>query len=140
MINYLANQSLSHKTSNVTVYLSINDVVFCNYQQKNQLTAFMLSFFVGFGVEHFYLGRYNVASAKLVFYTLCCGLNIVYFILYKFCKNGKKYVEFIGTFEAFYLGCGFLYMVLWNIYDWINIGFNSLLDGNGMAMLPWKTK
>ena len=126
-----------NNTSSKIINLTNEDVKFCNYKQKYQLTAFMLSFFVGFGAEHFYLENNNVAAAKFVFYVFCCGLNIVYFILYKFVKNGKKYVEFIGTFEAFYLACGFVYMILWNIYDWVNIGYGVYHDGNGIKMASW---
>ena len=123
----------------MTVIFTNNDVTFCNYKLKSQFTAFMLSFFVGFGAEHFFLERNNVGAAKIVFYLVCCGLNVAYFILSKLIKNGQRYVEFIGTFEAVYLSCGFMYMILWNIYDWVNIGYGSFNDGNGFPMLPWNT-
>jgi|LauGreDrversion4_2_1035121.scaffolds.fasta_scaffold159694_2 hypothetical protein len=132
--------NISESIHNITISLKIDEIQYCNYKKKEQLTAFMLSFFVGFGAEHFYLERFNVGAAKLVFYTLCCALNIIYFILYKCVKDGKRYVEFIGTFEAFYLACGFFYMILWNVYDWVNIGYNSLLDGNEMQLLSWGNK
>lgn len=109
----------------------------CNYDQKKQLTAFMLSIFVGFGAEHFYLERNGIAIAKLVFYIFCGFLNILYLILYKCVPGGEKYVTFIHTYEALYLGCGVAYMLLWNIYDWVNIGFNDLKDGNNVALSPW---
>jgi hypothetical protein len=98
----------------------------------------MLSLFVGFGSEHFYLERYSVAAAKFVFYFFCFGLNIVFFALYKCIPNGKKYIQFLGVFESLYLFCGFIYILLWNIYDLVHIGFMMFLDGNGFNMIPWK--
>ena len=109
----------------------------CNYERKKQLTAFMLSIFVGFGAEHFYLNRTGVAIAKLVFYFFCGFLNVLYLILYKCVPGGAKYVTFIHTYEALYLGCGVGYMLLWNIFDWVNIGFNDLKDGNNIELSPW---
>ncbi len=109
----------------------------CNYNQKNQLTAFMLSIFVGFGAEHFYLEKTGIGVAKLIFYFFCGFLNILYLVVYKCVPGGKKYVPFIHAYEALYLGCGVGYMLLWNIYDWVNIGFNDMLDGNNFKLTPW---
>lgn len=109
----------------------------CNYKKKKQLTAFMLSIFVGFGAEHFYLGRTGIGIAKLVFYIFCGFLNILYLILYKCVPGGEKYVSFIHTYEALYLGCGVGFMLLWNIYDWVNIGYNDLRDEYNIGLAPW---
>jgi hypothetical protein len=133
----------TNSTANSTVDFDIvqltnDEVKFCNYEQKKQLTAFLLSFFVGFGAEHFYMDRNKVGAAKIVYYVFCCAINIMYFILAKCTKNGKRFTEFIGTFEAFYLSCGFIYMILWNIYDWVHIGYNDIVDGYGFPLMPWK--
>jgi hypothetical protein len=133
----------TNSTANSTVDFDIiqltnSEVKFCNYEQKKQLTAFLLSLFVGFGAEHFYMERNKVGAAKIVYYVFCCAINIMYFILAKCTKNGKKFTEFIGTFEAFYLSCGFIYMILWNIYDWVHIGYNDIVDGYGFPLMPWK--
>jgi autotransporter-associated beta strand protein len=53
------------------ISLTNKDVIYCNYLKKSQLTAFMLSLFVGFGSEHFYLEYYEVGAAKFVFYLFC---------------------------------------------------------------------
>jgi TM2 domain-containing membrane protein YozV len=119
------------------VYYDYRGQKMCNYERKKQLTAFMLSIFVGFGAEHFYLNRTGVAIAKLVFYFFCGFLNVLYLILYKCVPGGAKYVTFIHTYEALYLGCGVGYMLLWNIFDWVNIGFNDLKDGNNIELSPW---
>ena len=52
------------------------NLVFCNYEQKQQLVAFLLSFFLGaYGGGRWYCGLYTTAAIKLaLFYCLfCCG-------------------------------------------------------------------
>ena len=44
----------------------LKGVKFCELEQKNQLTAFLLELFVGFGAGHFYRHHYLMASLKLV--------------------------------------------------------------------------
>jgi hypothetical protein len=131
-----ANPTIKTNPDNTTVMDYSNNPL-CTYQQKSQLTAFMLSMFVGFGAEHFYMERMDSALAKLFFYIGCCAMNIFYFIVYKCFPSKRKYLEFLGTFETLYLGCGVFFMLLWNIYDWVNIGYNAMLDGHGISLLPW---
>lgn len=125
------------KTSNNATLYTYPTQKMCNYEQKKQLTAFMLSIFVGFGAEHFYLDNSGVGVAKCVFYIFCGFLNVLYLIFYKCVPGGEKYVSFIHSYEALYLACGVGYMLLWNIYDWVNIGFNDQLDGKGVRLSPW---
>jgi hypothetical protein len=117
--------------------LTSSDIQYCNYALKQQMTAFLLSIFVGFGAEHFYLERYSSGAAKLVFYIFCGVLNIFFFIIYKCFPKLRKYLEFIGVFEATYLVCGVIYILLWNVYDWVHIGYGTMLDGKGMRMASW---
>jgi hypothetical protein len=112
----------------------------CNYKLKSQLTAFMLSIFVGFGAEHFYMERLDTALAKLFFYIGCCLANVVFFIIYRCFPSKRKYLEFLGTFETLYLGCGVFFILLWNIYDWVNIGYNVMPDGYGFPLVSWDIK
>lgn len=55
--------------------------ILCCYQQKSQLKAFLLELFLGFGIGHFYLGKYYFASLKLgLQVSTCISLwCIVYF-------------------------------------------------------------
>ncbi len=128
--------------SNATIFyqpinIGLNDIKFCNYEMKNQLTALLLSAILGFGSEHFYMERYKVAVAKIFFTLLCCVMNLVFFVIYKCMKKGKETISFIGPFEAFYLMCGCMYMVFWTIYDCYYIGINDMVDGYGMPLLGW---
>jgi hypothetical protein len=126
------------KNGNMTIYDYTNSTM-CDYEKKSQLTSFLLSMFVGFGAEHFYMERIDTAISKLVFYLFCYGLNIVYFIVWIFIPSKKHLIQFIGTYEAIYLSCGVVFIVLWNVYDWVNIGYNIFLDGNSMPLLSWNT-
>ncbi len=138
--NDQTNSENTQETSNVEVYmitLTTDDIKFCNYQLKSQLTAFMLSIFVGFGSEHFYLEKISTGIAKFVFYLFCFAMNLVIFIIYKCKPDGKTFIHLLSVYEVTYLGCGFIYIILWNIYDWVHIGYFSYLDGNGFKMIPW---
>ena len=39
--------------------------ILCCYKQKSQLKAFLLELFLGFGIGHFYLGKYYIGGLKL---------------------------------------------------------------------------
>lgn len=112
----------------------IENLKLCNYKQKSQAAAFLLSLFIGFGSEHFYLGNYDKAIAKLIFYLFCCLLNIFFFVIYRFFPKRHYLIEFIGEYEALYLSCGFAFMILWIIYDLVNIGKMDYYDGHLVKM------
>ena len=49
------------------------DRVYCQYEQKSQLVAFLLSWFFGFfGGGHWYLGLFGYAGAKLAYGVFSC--------------------------------------------------------------------
>mmetsp|Transcript_2691 Transcript_2691/g.2759 ORF Transcript_2691/g.2759 Transcript_2691/m.2759 type:complete len:240 (+) Transcript_2691:1-720(+) len=109
----------------------------CNYTKKKQLTALMLSLFVGFGSEHFYLEKIDVGIAKLVFYCVCCAGNIILFAIYMWFPDKQYLIDFLGQYEAIYMACGFVCALLWVIYDLVKIGNMEYLDGNDIPMLSW---
>ena len=138
--NDQTNSENTEENSKVEVYkitLTTEDMKFCNYKLKSQLTAFMLSVFVGFGSEHFYLEKIPTGIAKFVFYLFCFAMNIAMLIIYKCRPDAKTFIHHLSVYEVTYLGCGFIYIILWNIYDWVHIGYFSYLDGNGFKMIPW---
>jgi hypothetical protein len=116
---------------------STEKVSMCNYEKKKQTTTLLLSLLVGFGAEHFYLGNVPLAVAKLVFYIFCYGMNLIILVLYKFSENLKPYLEFIGEIEFTYLSCALISILLWNIYDWVNIINNVYSDVNTVPMKAW---
>lgn len=147
IFNYKKNNSLSD--SNVTkIYYYEHCIcnkgwesldseqIKCCYNQKKQLNAFLLEFFVGFGCGHFYINRNNTAIIKLI----CC----VSFCFYCYCiaiclrsnEQGKeasllKKIIYIGTM------INFIAYILWWFIDVIFFGFNLYVDGNNMKLNPW---
>lgn len=111
----------------------------CNYEKKEQLTAFLLSLFLGiFGAEHFYLGNTDRGITKLCFSLFCFIGNIIIFSISRCCGKDKQYlIEFVGRYEAIYLGCGFVFMLLWFIQDLILIGTLGVTDVNGIPLKSW---
>lgn len=95
-------------------YLSYKDDPPCTYKQKNSHSAFIYSFFLGFGTEWFYLSRGN-------------GLYI-----------------FVGVIKLFVVGSGIALMInknpngliplIWWLIDWIYITDNKFYDGNGQKL------
>jgi hypothetical protein len=54
--------------------LKTSNTIKCCYQQKGQLTAFLLEMFIGFGVGHFYIGNLYFGALKLVIQIFLCTL------------------------------------------------------------------
>lgn len=123
--------------TNYTNFTVIQELRLCNYEEKDQLTAFMLSLFVGFGSEHFYMDRNDKGIAKLFYYCFCCVGNIVLFVIYCWYPDKRSYIDFLGQYESIYMSCGFLVSILWVIYDLICIANLSHLDGNNIPLKPW---
>ena len=48
--------------------------ILCCYQQKGQLSAFLLEMFIGFGAGHFYIGNVIFGSIKLCVQVFLCAL------------------------------------------------------------------
>lgn len=136
LTEFNANMTNNAEAS-ITVDLKSEDFKMCNYALKRQLTALMLSIFVGFGSEHFYMQNNSVAAGKFVFYIICYYMNIALFGFWLFNKAKRHLLSFIGTFEGIYLGMSFLFMFLWNLYDWIKIGKNEMPDGKGYNLYSW---
>ena len=109
----------------------------CNYKLKSQLTALMLSIFIGFGSEHFYMGNKGVGAGKFVFYIFCYFLNIGLLLFYVLFKHKRNLLKFIGLFEGIYMALGFLFMFFWNLRDWIKIGLNQIPDSKGFKLYSW---
>ena len=128
--------NINNTDSNIEIKLP-SEFKSCNYKLRKQLTALMISIFVGFGSEHFYMENYSVAAGKFVFYIFCYYLNIGVVVFYFFFKQKRDLLKFIGIFEGIYMGLGFTFMFFWNLYDWIKIGMNEMPDGKGYKLYSW---
>lgn len=106
--------------------------VYCNYERKEQLTAFLLSFFLGgWGAGHWYIEQYEYAGWKLG-YTLgfcCCG-TCLWFCICACAAGGSMSNMSLDDLTAggamAFVPCWFccltLGMLAWNIYDLVIFG------------------
>jgi len=113
---------------------SDEDKEYCNYEQKKQLTAFLLAWFLGYlGGGHWYLGLYGLAAAKLcVVLGLCC-LPCCCILL----MIGLKLEDYILLPFYCIQCCGGLGMFVWWLVDVILFGMNVIDDGDGVSLEPW---
>ena len=54
--------------------LKTDNNILCCYEQKGQMTAFLLEMLIGFGVGHFYIGNYLFGIIKLIVQIFLCVL------------------------------------------------------------------
>jgi len=111
------------------------DSSFCNYEQKKQLTAFLLAWFLGyFGGGQWYIEDSGMAAGKLVCGILfCCCVPC--FIACAKAKMGDdaSIIKFVGCFQC----CCILGLFVWWLVDLVNFGTNSYADGNGVDLASW---
>ena len=118
----------------------LKGVKFCELEQKNQLTAFLLELFVGFGAGHFYRHHYLMASLKLVAFFIGIYLICLFPLTAKCvtdCCDSDCVVIVISIFFYLYaLGLAF-----WYIWDLVYFGKNKYPDCShdqgDIDMKPW---
>lgn len=136
-VKWIPNAKIKLGNSTITVK-NYTGYKYCNWEKREQSVAFLLSSLVGFGTEHFYLGRVGSGVAKLFFYFLCGFLNITFLLLYKCIPGGQNYIKYVQIWEGLYLGCGSICLMLWYIYDLVMFGYNDHYDGMGIKLNPWQ--
>lgn len=106
---------------------------YCSYQQKKQVTAFLLEFFLSMGVGHFYSGRTTFGVIKLLIelgplimgILMCCSVLI------------KDTSSCMGLFIMISV-CAFVCTSLvWQLVDLIMFGINNYRDGYGVPLQHW---
>lgn len=105
----------------------------CNYQQKEQLIAFLLQFFVGYtGAADFYTENTGIAVAKLVLLLWIIGGSCFMSCCLGFIK--KVIIVYILTI-LIYLSHAVI--AVWWLADTIRYGINEVPDGNGVKLKSW---
>jgi len=102
-------------------------VLYCNYKQKKQVSAFCLHFFFGpLGAGHWYIGsyRYLIAALQLVITLLSICLSCI--------GDAGKEDNIFGIGCS--LGCVTLF---WWVVDMVLFGINYYADGNGVDLYEW---
>ena len=118
----------------------LKGVKYCELEQKNQLTAFLLELFVGFGAGHFYRHHYLMASLKLVAFFIGIYLICLFPLTAKCvtdCCDSDCVVIVISIFFYLYaLGLAF-----WYIWDLVYFGKNKYPDCShdkgDIDLKPW---
>ena len=127
------------------------DPVYCNYEQKLQLVAFLLSFFVGWAAAgRFYCGLWLTGGLKigLCVGLGCCGCMCVSCITGVStglcnCFNRDRSRDegccgaLCGLLGGCYMCVVSIGVTVWLIYDWVMFGLNNIDDGNGISLKPW---
>jgi len=105
----------------------------CSYKRKSQLTAFLLEFFLPFGVGHFYVGKWWLGLIKMIC-TLFAMITIYSFLIccLSCVQNQKSYAAYM----FFYYFVPILASVWW-LVDIILFGIDYFLDNNGVPLYTW---
>lgn len=106
----------------------------CNYEEKGQLKAFLLEFFLSYGAGHFYVHNYKLAIPKLIVFAFFYCLFIALRIITK-AKEENRCANLIICISA---GVTFVGMLVWQIIDLVFFGKNKYNDGNNIELKSWK--
>ena len=114
-----------------------NTTKYCELHQKNQLTAFLLELFVGFGAGHFYRKAYLFASLKLVAFIfgiyVICLFPLTAKCVTDCCDSDCLVVLVSIIFYLYALGLAF-----WYIWDLVYFGKNNYDDYSYDPHIPLK--
>eukprot|EP00455_Lapot_gusevi_P021532 TRINITY_DN2256_c0_g2_i3.p1 TRINITY_DN2256_c0_g2~~TRINITY_DN2256_c0_g2_i3.p1 ORF type:complete len:202 (-),score=24.46 TRINITY_DN2256_c0_g2_i3:214-819(-) len=112
----------------------------CNYQQKKQLTAFLLHFFLGgIGGGDWYVGRYGIAGGKLALcVVLCCTPCILrFFGLDGTTEDLREEKTPLACCCFLSVYCIYVAQFVWWMVDCIFFGQNKIADSNGASLKAW---
>jgi len=108
----------------------------CGYKQKKQIVTFFLEMFI-LGAGHIYRGSIIIGVLKMLFVLLfpCLLLVLVFMgiIVESDIKSQTCFLVSSIAVSFFYL----ITVLIWYIYDLVNIGRNDYTDGNGVPLKPW---
>jgi hypothetical protein len=121
-------------------YISYNNSI-CNYQQKQQLVAFLLSFLVGTcGADWFYLSQGNGGYIAAGVIKLMSGLVGIFAPCCMCCfglmRSDKAKV---GGFLVIIVGVSLAAALqsIWWLADWIRVIVGTFKDGNDQNLASW---
>lgn len=115
-------------------FVTISGGNHCCYEQKRQMKAFLLEFFVSFGAGHFYTGRTDMGIAKVMMFCFLFGLNVFMHSLVTCYKKSWKHLKLL---QRICLYLSILCCLIWQIVDLSNYGRNEYRDSNGINLVSW---
>jgi hypothetical protein len=110
----------------------------CNYEQKSQLTAFLLEFFLGWeaGAGNYYVGDTKSGNMQVCLFWAALGAALVLPCLLGICAGSdaipKMMTVTMGAWGIIILVGGCI-----NIYFWVEFIKNTKADSNGVPLKPW---
>lgn len=100
------------------------------YSKKSQLTAFLLSLFLGiFAIGRFYAGSYVSASCKLLL-----NLIVTAFKCVPACLGLEQFLHKKFRMVVVIL---FYILIAWFVADLVFFANNIITDQNGLRLQPW---
>jgi hypothetical protein len=127
---YLLNKPLEQGEQRVD---ASKMTLFCAHARKNQLTYFLLEFFLNIGAGHFYAGNTGLGVAKIIFVLLPCMVMCILGFMGAMKGEGKGMA--LGTGIAICASCAISY---WWLVDIIMIVFGKKTDGFGVPLKHWQ--
>lgn len=104
----------------------------CNYAQKQQLTAVLLSAFLGVtGADQFYLGHYDLGAGKLVYVWGGLLVMVCVFSAAQVCTSRAPAVAVLAMCLVCLWATG---GVVWYLYDFIRLAACQQLDARGAPL------
>lgn len=113
------------------------------YSNKDQLTAFLLTFFLGFvGAGRIYI------KDTIGIFKLCLGLIVCCYPCFMCGCFGKRRGNrikmslkdikgFWGSLLSLFGCCAYWALIVWIIVDIILFALNEIPDGDGLTLYPW---
>lgn len=113
----------------------VTEIQPCEYEQKKQLTAFILQVFVGaIGVSHFYIGQVLIGVIKILLIFLpCCMCSAVW---NSATSDTDPKACVVGGGGCLTVLCS-LAVSIWWIVDIVLFALNNYKDKNGIELESW---
>lgn len=112
------------------------DFISCCYPMKSQKIAFLLQFFLSFGVAQFYVGQTSQGTIKLCINIFICYFSFMYCCCAYFKETGEEQSLTSKAMSVLFVLLIILFFVWWFV-DVVYFGLNLVKDGNDQPLYPW---
>ncbi len=116
--------------------LATDNTVYCQYKQKKQMTAFLLSFFIFFGAGEFYIERNDMAIPQL-FFTMIPFVILCLTICISCQKDADGRRPMVAKILMVLFGLFTLGVIAWYFVEVGGFAANMRLDGNEVPLQEW---
>jgi TM2 domain-containing membrane protein YozV len=118
-----------------TTLILNNNYKLCNYERKRSINTAFLELLIGFGMGHFYCGRYIHGSIKLIsFILLCCSCYCSIILAYKLTEENRQDFNNLVYYLLKIYSCVTNMLIFWQVIDFLLFICGVYLDGNNIAL------